>query len=525
MLAVALFVAARQIRPAVRAEVVRELSIRLDSQVTLEDLDIRLFPRPSVSGRGLVIRHKGRTDIPPLVTVSHFSGHTTWPLAFAGRLTSVQLDGLEVVIPPRRRADMPSLEGSNEPRPDTAAEPLARLVRVAARQGNDEPPPESTAGTSRQFGVNELTTTNGRLTIMSRREDKDPLVFDIHSLVIGNLTLVDASTYEADLTNPIPFGRVQSKGSFGPWAKGEPSDTPIEGTYVFEADLGTIKGIAGALHADGSMEGTIGRITTTGTTTTPDFSIPKLKAAALPLSTSYQASVDGTNGDVELERVEAKLAESHFLAKGSIVGTKGIKGKHVVLDVTSEDARMEDMLALTIKHSPPAMTGAVRLQTSLDLPQGEPDVIDRLMLDGKVRIASARFTSDNVQERVDDLSRRGSGRPEDGSIQNVASDLSADFVMKNAQLVLSNLTYSVPGAKVAMSGTFAFHSGALDFGGVATLDASASETQTGFRHFLLKPFDKLLRKDGAGTRVALTVGGTVDDPKVGVDFNRTLKGK
>jgi hypothetical protein len=52
-----------------------------------------------------------------------------------------------------------------------------------------------------------------------------------------------------------------------------------------------------------------------------------------------------------------------------------------------------------------------------------------------------------------------------------------------------------------------------------------SQTQTGFRHFLLKPFDALFRKQGAGTRLALKVSGTVDEPKVGIDLGRTLKGR
>src|SRR5690606_21052697 len=141
------------------------------------------------------------------------------------------------------------------------------------------------------FGVHRLTATNARLTVMPTREDKDPLVFDIHSLVIGNLVFVEPSTYEADLTNPIPVGRIQTTGTFGPWASSEPSDTPIAGTYLFDTDLGTSKGIAGKLDAEGSMTGTINRIATTGTTTTPDFGIPKLRAEQLPLATSYQAVV------------------------------------------------------------------------------------------------------------------------------------------------------------------------------------------------------------------------------------------
>lgn len=519
VVAIVLLVVARQMRPRLHEAVVTELSTYLDSQVTLESFDVQLFPRPAVTGRGLVIRHQGRTDIPPLVTVGSFSGSTSWWRAFARQLDDVRLEGLEIVIPPRRREDMPS-PGSPSPGaggPSSDAVHVSLTDQVEAQSGP--------RGLDPRFVVHQLTATNGRITIMPRRDDKDPLVFDIHSLVVGNLTFVEPSTFEADLTNPIPFGRIKTTGTFGPWAREEPSDTPLEGRYQLNADLGTIRGIAGMLDAEGTMEGTLSRIATTGRTNTQGFSIPKLNAEALPLSTAYQAVVNGTNGDVELERVESTMADSHFVSTGSIVGTKGIKGKRVILKVTSDDARMEDLLRLTVSQSPPPMTGRVTLETAFDLPQGDRDVVDRLLLEGKVAIETARFTSDNVQGRIDELSRRGQGRPEDQSIDNVASNLSTGFVMKDGTLTFTNLTYSVEGAKVQLNGTYTLASGGLDFAGEARLDASVSATQSGFRHFLLMPLDAVLRKGGAGTRVAITVGGTVQDPKFGVDFGRTLQGK
>ena len=87
-------------------------------------------------------------------------------------------------------------------------------------------------------------------------------------------------------------------------------------SFQFDADLGTIKGIAGALHATGEFDGIIDRIAVSGTTDTPDFRIPKLKAAALPLATSFHAIVDGTNGDVQLDPVEARLAKSRLRRQG-----------------------------------------------------------------------------------------------------------------------------------------------------------------------------------------------------------------
>jgi hypothetical protein len=245
----------------------------------------------------------------------------------------------------------------------------------------------------------------------------------------------------------------------------------------------------------------------------------------LPLKTTFQAVVDGTNGDVTLDPVEATLASSTFVARGDVIGMKGVKGKRVVLEVTSTAARMEDILRLTVRTSPPVMAGKVTLTTSFDLPQGEPDVIDRLRLSGSVTISEAKFASDSVQGKVDQLSRRAQGRPEDTTIARVPSTIQAEFKMADGAIRLDNARYSIDGATVRVDGLYTLESGALDFAGTALLDASLSETQSGFSRFLLTPFDALFRKGGGGTRVAFNVTGTVDQPKVGLDVGRTLRGR
>ena len=52
--------------------VIALLSDQLESEVTIERLEGRVFPRVSVSGGGVVIRQKGRTDVPPLITIAQF---------------------------------------------------------------------------------------------------------------------------------------------------------------------------------------------------------------------------------------------------------------------------------------------------------------------------------------------------------------------------------------------------------------------------------------------------------------------
>ena len=59
------------------------------------------------------------------------------------------------------------------------------------------------------------------------------------------------------------------------------------------------------------------RIAVTGETDTPDFSID-IAGQPVPLKTTFKAIVDGTNGNTYLEEVDARLIDSHILAKGSV---------------------------------------------------------------------------------------------------------------------------------------------------------------------------------------------------------------
>jgi hypothetical protein len=142
-----------------------------------------------------------------------------------------------------------------------------------------------------------------------------------------------------------------------------------------------------------------------------------------------------------------------------------------------------------------------------------------------VRAEQVRFSNDVVQDKIDELSRRGQGRPMDASIDEVASKMATKFVLDKGVLRYQGLSFNVQGATVQLNGTHSLRSKAVDFSGVVLLTATVSQTQTGFKSWLLKPFDPLFKKNGAGTRLVITVAGTQDQPKVGLDFGKTIKGK
>jgi hypothetical protein len=104
----------------------------------------------------------------------------------------------------------------------------------------------------------------------------------------------------------------------------------------------------------------------------------------------------------------------------------------------------------------------------------------------------------------------------------VASDFAGKFVLGDGVMTFSNLTFEVPGASVYLDGTYALHNQEIDFQGSLRLQATLSQLTTGWKSALLKPFNKLFEKEGAGTFVPIKITGTGSDPHFGLDIKRVF---
>ncbi len=497
-----LFVAARQIEPRLRDWVTSTLSESLESEVELGHVRLRWVPL-RLQAENLTVRHHGRTDVPPLLVVKSFTVDLKPTELWSSTVDHVMVEGLEINIPPKDPATgkrpMPNPSGGDDAQADDADDSDGLLVK-------------------------RLTATNTRLAIVPREAGKNAKVWDIFELELKNLGADEPSPFTASLVNPIPYGTIEASGTFGPWRSDEPGTSPIAGDYTFAADLGTIEGLAGDLNAIGTMQGVIERIETTGQTQTPNFRLTELEGDALPLRTSYDAVVDGTKGDVDLKQVNVDLGRSRFVARGVVEGTKGVKGKRVVVNVKSDNANLGELLRFVSKAAQPPAYGRLLIDTALDLPQGKEPVLTRVQLEGSVRAERVTFMNDAVQGKIDELSRRGQGKPTDTSIDEVASRMSSKFTLKNGVFTYQSLSFNVQGADVQLNGTHSLRSKSLNLAGEVKLNATVSQTMTGFKSWLLKPFDPLFKKNGAGTRLVIRVEGTQDQPKVGLDVGKTLRG-
>ena len=489
----------RTLEPRLHDWVTSNLSNSLESEIELGEVGLSWFPL-RLHARNLTVRHHGRTDIPPLLVVSSFTVDLKPTDLWSSTVDRVSVDGLEVSIPPKD--------------PETGKRPLPAASGGAS---------QADAGAGGMV-IRHLLATNTRFSVVPRDSNKNPKVWDVHELDMKNLRSGEPATFTAALINPIPYGKIEASGQFGPWQSSEPGTTPLKGEYTFDADLGTIDGLGGTLAAIGKMSGTVEQISTSGQTKTPDFRLTELDGASLPLLTAYDAVVDGTKGDVELKHVGVTLGQSRFDARGVVEGTKGVKGKRVVVNVKSSSANLGELLRLVSKGRP-AADGTLVIDAAMDLPQGNEKVLQRLALEGSVHAERVIFTNDSVQGKIDELSRKAQGRPTDESIGDVASRMATKFALRDGVFRYEGLSFNVKGASIKLDGTHSLRAKTVSLSGVVLLDATVSQTQTGFRSLLLKPFDPLFRKNGAGTRLVITVAGTQDQPKIGLQLGPTLKGQ
>ena len=260
--------------------------------------------------------------------------------------------------------------------------------------------------------------------------------------------------FEATITNPLPKGLVHTKGSFGPWRKGNPGGSPLSGRYTFDdVDLSTVKGIAGKLTSTGEFGGQLDRIDVKGETRTPDFRL-KVSGNPVPLHTKFVAVVDGTDGDTYLNDVSATFLQTSLTAKGAIIGAEGVKGRTVRMQTTIEDGRIEDILRLVVKGNNPLMSGSLDLRGDMNLPAGPADVMDRLEVSGDLGVDAARFNDGGVQAKISNMSERARGMKPEEHADNVASNFRAKFRLERRQLTLHEGSFGIPGATVQMAGTY-----------------------------------------------------------------------
>jgi hypothetical protein len=503
--AVLLFVAAvaawiyfwpQGIESRIRRSAVQALARHFQSDVELDSLQISVLPALRVTGKGLTLRYHGRTDVPPLVQIGNFS----FTAGFSDLLRPVKhipylkVQNMLLTIPPR---------GSSGTQPKPA-------------------PPQNDAVVP-DIVVDRIDCDEFDIRILPKQPEKGPLDWDIHNLVLTSAGAKQPVAFHGTLTNGKPKGEIDTHGQFGPWDAEEPGGTPVSGEYTFtNADLGPLPGIAGILSSTGKYTGVLDQLEVAGTTDTPDFSLDKV-GRPVPLHTEFSATVDGINGDTYLHPVKATLVQSLIIAEGKVVRMPEKHGHYISIDTTVPGGRIQDFLSLAINSDKPFLTGPVKIKAKLTIPPGQEHVLQKMILDGQFHVDKATWSSPELREKLESLSRHAEGKPGDEQAGSAVSDLSGNFLLQDGVVHFRQLNFGIEGADIDLTGNYTVRGGELDLAGHVKLKAKLSETVTGSKSFFLKAIDPLFEKKGAGTVLPIRITGTRDKPVFGVTvFHKTF---
>lgn len=479
--------------PYSKRNVAESLRETLPSTLTVEHFRAIYFPHPGCMAEGLTFRsNSSGPDSPPLITVQ--------------KLTVVG-SYADLVLRPHHVARM-VLEGLR--------------VRIPRPSHG-----EYSGGSSKQEIIIGQVIANGAVLEIARADGQKPLRFDLHTLSLKAVGAKEALSYRVDMQNPEPPGEIRSEGRFGPFNSQSPDQTPLSGTYSFDrADLGVFHGIAGALTSRGTFSGNLAHINVEGATNVPDFQVSRSEHTG-PLDTHFQLSVDGTNGDVALDRVNATYAQTEVDAKGSVANAENYRGKLTALDFAVSDGRIQDMLRLFVRERPIPMSGVTSFRAHVTVPPEGKPFLNEVTLDGDFGIAGGHFEKPATQAKADDLSAsaRGDKKARDAQQknanvpqENVISDLRGSVSLRNGVATFRNLSFKVPGADARLHGTYNLLSEAVNFHGTLKMDSKFSKSTSGIKSVFAKIIDPFVNKKG-GSVVPVVMNGTYAHPHFALDLN------
>jgi hypothetical protein len=210
-------------------------------------------------------------------------------------------------------------------------------------------------------------------------------------------------------------------------------------------------------------------------------------------------------------------------AKGSVAG-EGQNGKIVKLDLFEQNGRIEDLLDLFISAKTPQMTGDVTFQGHFELPPGAAGFVQRMKLDGDFG-AAGKFTDKETEGDVSRLSDSAEKKktPKTEDPATVVSDLKGRAVTRNGIARLSHVSFTVPGARAKLEGTYNLMNYAIDLHGTLITTGQPGDATTGFKSFLVKAISPFFKKRHAAKIVPFKLTGKFGNINCSLDLGSKKK--
>jgi hypothetical protein len=221
---------------------------------------------------------------------------------------------------------------------------------------------------------------------------------------------------------------------------------------------------------------------------------------------------------VVLRSVDAQLARTNIHGSGIILAGKQNSTDAADFAFSCDHGRVDDLLSLFTSSPRPSMIGPIGFQTTASVERGTRPFLERVRLNGSFDISGAEFTSPVTQYKLDKLSARSRGNPENETPPERAVTLSSHVDLRDGVAHLSDIRFQVPGAFASGGGTFNVLDKRVRFQGRLLMQAELSQATKGVKSFFLKLLDPIYRKRGAGAEVPVHITGTSQHANFKVDL-------
>jgi hypothetical protein len=477
--------------PFTQAKMQEELATATSGSVQIYAFQTKYFP-PGCVMEGVEFRQAGNSGGPPLLTAERLTIRANYRGLFHKRIEVIHLEDLRVDMGQKKQKSKSGTSGTG-----------------------------SNGGSSNANSTTIAEIVVDRAVIEFPRKEKPPLLFNVHWLTFGTLVQGKPTSFHITLDNPLPPGLVGADGQFGPWDTTDIAATPLSGTYRFtDAKLRSLGGIAGTLSSRGSFAGPARTLRVQGTTDMPDFEV---KSAAHPvhLQTQFQAVVNCTNGDVNLQSIRGELEKTSFAVAGEVSGKASPHSKVASLQVNDAGGRIEDWLRLLAPEETPPMTGPIAFRAHVTVPGGRRPFIQRVRLGGDFELTGIAFTKEKSQHGVSELSLRAQGQKlpdENEPLPKILGNLSGHVDLFDGVAHFSKLSFTVPGAHASMHGTYSFIDETIDLHGQLEVETKFAATATGPKGLVTRVVEPLFAKSrGKGEILPVKLTGSYAHASYGLD--------
>jgi hypothetical protein len=479
--------------PFTQQAVIDALQERSLRTVTIGHFYRTFFP-PGCTAEDIRFQHRKHKEKAPLITVRKLVLVTTYLriATLQERLSLVRIMDMHVTVPPSE----PGQPNSVMPLTYSKSAPSIKIDRIIAD------------GAVLDF-LSKTGTKPYRLMIDKLRLDG----------IGNNLPMA----YKTLISNETPPGKIRSSGVFGTWNPKDPGSTPLHGNYTFEnANLAAFGGISGTLFSSGNFQGTLREVRVQGTAKVPNFKIYDTSHER-QLAVAYHAIVDGTKGDTKLEEVSARFDRTTAEFKGSVAGSGQASGKIASIDMWTNNGRVEDILRLFISAKTAPLTGAFTFAGHVDIPPGPGPFLRRIKMSGDFGVAGGKFANRETESDLTRLSDSAEKHHDSAAEQpavSVLSDLKGHGSAVNGIATLTNISFSMPGAKARMHGTYGLIDYKVDLHGTLLTTGNPSDATTGFKAFMVKVITPVFKKKHSAKLVPFKITGSYSNVNMSLDLGR-----